>query len=113
MALEPAPLTWLESLTRESIHSWEDLKKVFIDNFQGSLHRVATQHALAMCKQEQGKTISSNVKRFFDTRATIANVADDDVIDYFHDVITVQSLYRDFRRNRPKTVVDLHDMMQR
>ena len=50
MALEPAPLTWLESLMRESIHSWEDLKKVFIDNFQGSLYRVTTRHALAMCK---------------------------------------------------------------
>ena len=33
MALEPAPLMWLESLARESIHSWEDLKKAFIDNF--------------------------------------------------------------------------------
>ena len=33
MALEPAPLTWLESLVRGSIHSWEDLKKAFIDNF--------------------------------------------------------------------------------
>ena len=42
MALEPAPLTWLESLARESIHSWDDLKKPFINNFQGSLHRVAT-----------------------------------------------------------------------
>ena len=27
MALEAAPLTWLESLARESIHSWEDLKR--------------------------------------------------------------------------------------
>jgi hypothetical protein len=35
MALEPAPLTWLESLPNESIDSWEGLKKVFIDNFQG------------------------------------------------------------------------------
>ena len=52
MALEFAPLTWLESLTPNSIHSWEDLKKVFIDNFQGSLHRVATRHALSICKQE-------------------------------------------------------------
>ena len=34
MALEPAPLTWLESLARESIHLWEDLKKAFVDNFQ-------------------------------------------------------------------------------
>ena len=42
MALEHAPLAWLESLMHESIHSWEDLKKVFVDNFQGSLHRVAT-----------------------------------------------------------------------
>ena len=38
MALEPAPLTWLESQARESSHSWEDLKKAFVDNFQGSLH---------------------------------------------------------------------------
>jgi len=35
MALETAPLTLLESLKHESIHSWEDLKKAFIDNFQG------------------------------------------------------------------------------
>ena len=48
-----------------------------------------------MCKQELGESIRSYVKRFFDTRAT------------------VQSLYRYFGRNRPKTVVDLRDMMQR
>ena len=107
MALEPAPLTWLESLARESIHSWDDLKKAFIDNFQGSLHRVATRHTLSMIKQEQGESIRSYVKRFFDTRATIPNIADDDVIDYF------QYLYRDFGHNRPKTVVELRDMMQR
>src|SRR6185437_10906094 len=113
MALEPAPLTWLESLARESIHSWNDLKKAFIDNIQGSLHRVATRHALSMINQEQGESIRSYVKRFFDTRATIPNVADDDVINYFQSGITVQSLYRDIGRNRPKMVVDLRDMMQR
>jgi hypothetical protein len=37
MALESTPLTWLESLKEDSINSWEDLKKVFIDNFQGSM----------------------------------------------------------------------------
>ena len=112
MVLEPAPLTRLESLKRESIHSWEDLKKAFIDNFQGSLHQVATRHALAMCKQEPGEAIRSYVKRFFDTRATIANVSDEDVIHYFHDGITTQSFYLDFGHNRPKTVVELRDMMQ-
>jgi hypothetical protein len=37
MALDPAPLTWLESFSNNSIHSWERLKKVFIDNFQGAI----------------------------------------------------------------------------
>ena len=50
MALESAPLTWLESLRHDSIHSWEDLKKIFIDNFQGSIHRPATRHDLRLCK---------------------------------------------------------------
>ena len=45
-----------------------------------------------MCKQEQSETIRSYIKRFFDTRATIPNIADDDVIDYFQGGITVQSL---------------------
>ena len=83
MALELVPLTWLESLKHEFIHSWEDLKKAFIDNFQGSLHRVGTRHAIAMCKQEPGEPLRSYIKRFFDTRATIPNIANDDVIDYF------------------------------
>ena len=64
-----------------------------------------------MCKQEQGESIRSYVKRFFDTRATIPNVAAADVIDYFQSAITVQSLYRDFGHNRPKMVVELRDMM--
>ena len=109
MVLEPAPLTWIESLKPESIHSWEDLKKVFIDNFQGSLHRVATRHALAKCKQELCETLRSYVKPFFDTRAIIANVFDKDIIDYCS--LTMQSLYRDFGRNRPELVVKLRDMM--
>ena len=82
-------------------------------NFQGLLHRVATRHALSMIKQEQGESIRSYIKRFFNTRATIPNIANDDVIDYFQSGTTVQSLYHDFGRNRPKTVIDLWDMMQR
>ena len=55
-----------------------------------------------MCKQEPDEAIRSYIKHFIDTRATIANVSDEDVIHYFHDVITTQSLYHDFGRNHPK-----------
>jgi hypothetical protein len=47
MALNPTPLTWLESLNNNSIDSWEGLKKVFIDNFQGAITRAGTRHDLA------------------------------------------------------------------
>ena len=53
----------------------------------------------------------SYIKRFFDMRATITNIADDDVIDCFHNSLATQQLYRDFGRNRPRSVVALRDMM--
>jgi hypothetical protein len=111
MALDPAPLTWLESLSNNSIDSWEQLKKVFIDNFQGAITRAGTRHDLAQCKQERNELLRSYTRRFFDVRATIANISEEDIIDCFYNSITDPGIYRDFGRNRPKTVAGLHDMM--
>jgi hypothetical protein len=111
MALDPAPLTWLESLSNNSIDSWEWLKKVFIDNFQGAIARVGTRHNLAQCKQECNKLLRSYTRCFFDIRATITNISEDDIIDCFYNGITDLGIYRDFGRNRPKTVAGLRDMM--
>jgi hypothetical protein len=74
MALDPAPLTWLESLSNNSIDSWERLKKVFIENFQGVITRAGTHHDLAQCKQERHELLRSYTRHFFDVRATIANI---------------------------------------
>jgi hypothetical protein len=111
MALDPAPLTWLESLGSNSIDSWERLKNVFIDNFQGAITRAGARHDLAQCKQERNELLRSYTRRFFDVRATIANISEEDIIDCFYNGIIDQGIYRDFVRNRPKTVAGLHDMM--
>jgi hypothetical protein len=111
MALDPAPLTWLETLGSNSIDSWERLKKVFIDNFQGAITRAGTRHDLAQCKQERNELLRSYTRRFFDVHATIANISEEDIIDCFYNGITDPGIYRDFGRNRPKTVAGLHDMM--
>jgi hypothetical protein len=84
MALEPAPLTWLERLPNDSIDSWEGLKKVFIGNFQGAISRAGTRHYLAQCKQERNELLRSYTRRFFDVRATIANISDEDIINCFY-----------------------------
>jgi hypothetical protein len=39
------------------------------------------------------------------------NISEDDIIDCFYNGITDLGIYRDFWRNRPKTVAGLHDMM--
>jgi hypothetical protein len=51
--------------------------------------------------------LRSYLKKFFDARSTIA---DDDIID-FHNGLATQQLYRDFGRNRPRSVMALRDMM--
>jgi hypothetical protein len=44
-------------------------------------------------------------------RATIANISEEDIIDCFYNGLTDPGIYRDFGRNRPKTVAGLDDMM--
>jgi hypothetical protein len=111
MALDPVPLTWLESLRNNLIDSWEGLKKVFIDNFQGAITRAGTCHDFAQCKQERNKLLQSYTCYFLDVRATIANISEEDIIDCFYNGLTNLGIFRDFGRNRPKTVAGLHDMM--
>jgi hypothetical protein len=111
MALDPAPLTWLERLSNNSIDSWERLKKVFIDNFQGAITCAGTRHDLAQCKKEHNELLRSYTRCFFDVRATIANISEDDIIDCFYNGITDPGIYRDFGWNRPKTIAGHCDMM--
>jgi hypothetical protein len=113
MALDPAPLTWLESLSNNSINSWEHLKKVFIDNFLMQGPTLGPQErSLVQVLVTIFLSVSRNVTRsFFDVRATITNISEDDIIDCFNNGITDPGIYRDFGQNRPKTVAGLHDMM--
>jgi hypothetical protein len=105
------PRTWLESLNNNSIDSWERLKKVFIDNFQGAITRAGTRHDLAQCKQERNELLRSYTRRFSDVRPTIVNILEEDIIDCFYNGITEPGIYRDFGQNRPKIVAGLRDMM--
>jgi hypothetical protein len=93
MALKSAPLTWLKSLKPDSIDFWEDLKKTFIDNFQGSILRAGTRHDLSQVKQEGNETLRSYTRRFFEIHATIANITDEDVIHCFQNSLGSKNIY--------------------
>jgi hypothetical protein len=113
VALESTPLTWLESLKPNSIDSWEDLKRAFINNFQGFMIRAGTRHDLSQVKQKMNETLRSYTRRFFEMRATITNITDEDVIRCFQNSLFSKYTYHDFGRNRLTTAVELRDMMAR
>jgi hypothetical protein len=48
---------------------------------------------------------------FFDVRDTIANISEEDIIDYIYNGLTDPGIYRDFGWKRPKIVAGLRDMM--
>jgi hypothetical protein len=81
--LDQAPLTWLESLDKNSIHERDQLKAQFTSNFAGAMGRSGTRMDLAMVKQEQGETLRQCMRCFFDKRATVVDVTDKKVIDFF------------------------------
>ena len=47
VCMEPAPLTWLESLKPNSIDSWSNLKKDFTSNYAGAMQRPGNRIDLA------------------------------------------------------------------
>jgi hypothetical protein len=66
---------------------------------------------LAMVKQEQGETLRKYMRRFFDKRATVVDVADKKVIDLFQDGLYHRRTIEDFGRRRPSSITKLKDMI--
>jgi hypothetical protein len=111
ICLDQAPLTWLESLDKNSIVKWDQLKEQFTSNFAGAMGRSGTRMDLAMVKLEQGETLRKYMRRFVDKRATVVDVTDKEVIDLFQDVLYHCRTFEDFSRRRPKSIPHLKDMI--
>jgi hypothetical protein len=109
--LDQAPLTWLESLEKYSIDKWDQLKDQFTNNFVGAMGRLGTRMDLAMVKQEQGETLHKYMRRFFDKRATVVDVTDKEVIDFFQDGLYHRCTFEGFGRRRSSSITHLKDMI--
>jgi hypothetical protein len=109
--LDQAPLTWLESLEKYSIDNWDQLKEQFTSNFAGAMGRSGTRMALAMVQQEQGETLRKYMRRFFDKRATVVDVTDNEVVDLFQDGLYHRHTFEDFYRRRLSSITKLKGMI--
>jgi hypothetical protein len=74
MSLSGAIRSWLINLPKGSIHSWDQLCAMFIENFQGTYERLSTADTLKTIKQKHDDSLRNYVKRFYNTRNAIPHI---------------------------------------
>ena len=62
IVLMPTMMNWFMSLTSDSIGSWEELKKVFTDNYMATCTRLGTKHDLNCIYQKSSELLHSYIR---------------------------------------------------
>ena len=76
-------MNWFTSLASDSIGSWEELKKVFIDNYMAICTRPGTKHDLNCIYQKPSELCRSYIRRFSKMRNSIPNITKAEVFTAF------------------------------
>ena len=78
--LTPAAMSWFTSLAPDSIGSWEELKKVFTDNYMATCTWPGTKHDLNRITQMPSELLRSYIRHFSEMRNSIPNITEAEVI---------------------------------
>ncbi|XP_066341615.1 uncharacterized protein [Miscanthus floridulus] len=81
--LAPSAMNWLTNLRTDSIGSWDDLKRVFIENYTATCVRPGTKHNLEKFYQRTGEPLRGYIRCFSEMRNSIPNINDGEVISAF------------------------------
>ena len=100
-------LTWLISLPADSIDSWDDLKKAFVENYRSTYKSPSSKFDLARMYQKSGETLRSFIRRFSEKRNSIPNIAEVEVINAFINGIHNADLRNKLNRKPPTRIGDM------
>ncbi|GJN34534.1 hypothetical protein PR202_gb23204 [Eleusine coracana subsp. coracana] len=105
VCLEPAVQIWLTSLPDQSITSWGDLNRKFIESFQATCNRLGNHFELTRIKQKADEMLPDYIKRFCAEKTEIPNILDQQVITAFQGGLSSDELVRETdRRNHDLTL---------
>ena len=97
----PTAMKWFTSLAPDSIGSWEELKKVFTDNYMATCTRPGTKHDLNRINQKPSELLRSYIRRFSEIRNSIPNITEAKVITAFIRGLHHRELRSKFNRKPP------------
>ena len=103
----PTAMNWLTSLAPDSIESWEQLKKVFTDNYMDMCTQPGTKHDLNRIYQKPSELLRSYIRRFFKMRNSIPNITEAQVITAFVRGLHHRDHRSKFNRKPPKGIGEM------
>ena len=59
--LKPSMINWLTSLQSDIIDSWDDLKRLFVENYKATCEQSGTKHDLARVYQKPSELLWSYI----------------------------------------------------
>ena len=101
---------WLEILPPDSIRDWADLKRIFVENFQGTYVHPKNSWDLKSCQQEPSESLRDYIYRFSQRCNFLSDVIDVDVISAFLSGTNYESLIHKLGFLKPRTTRDLLDV---
>lgn len=109
LLLADSARAWLEHVLSGRIRKWNDLKEIFVGNFQGTYMHPGNSWDLWSCREESGETLREYIRRFSRKRTELSNVTDADIIGAFLAGTSCRSLVHELGRVGPRTTKELLD----
>jgi hypothetical protein len=92
----------------DSIKTWDDLKKVFIENYMATCQQPGTKYDLEKLHQTSGEPLHSFIRCFSEIRNSIPNISDSEAISVFTRGLRYhEQLCSKLYHKRPATIGDL------
>jgi hypothetical protein len=111
--LTGAARSWLSKLEKETIGSWEELKRQFTSNFKSTYKRPASIEEVKACVQQHNETLRAYIQRWSIIKNSAVEVSDKRAINAFIVGLRRGDLVEEMGRIKPKTVLDLMDIANR
>ena len=105
--LTPPAMSLFNSLVPDSIGSWEELKKVFTNNYMAMCTRPGTKHDLSHISQKPSELLRSYIRCFSEMRNSIPNITEAKVITAFVRGIHHRELRSKFNRKLPTGIGEM------
>jgi hypothetical protein len=102
--------TWLWHLSPSQIHSWDDLVRTFVGNFQGTYVRPENSWDLRACTQKPGESLRDFIQRFSKRCTELPSMAQSEIVHAFLEDTTCRDLVHEVRRSPPVDSNKLFDI---